>query len=139
MTDAPHVIFLSVKNNQQKILAICTVAEEYFQKEKNLLIAVANETSARYVDELLWRVPYFLPHAIISEPKAVPLAIAIAPESNLNEAAALLNLSIHITDLTKNFYLVYELMDFTSEDREEKAKQRYRYYQQLGWKITVTD
>lgn len=139
MNKARRVLFLTVKNNHQKLLAICTISEEHFLNKTNLLIAVANEASARYVDELLWRVPYFLPHAILTEAKEVPLAIAIAPESNLNGAVALFNLSPHISNLHDQFSLVYELMDLTSLEREEKSKQRLAYYEKQKWTIEATE
>jgi DNA polymerase IIIc chi subunit len=139
MNQSPRAIFVSVKTNQQKILAICTIAEEYFQKEKPLLIAVANDVSARYVDELLWRVPYFLPHSIITSEKPVLLAIAINPESNLNNGTALLNLSAHVLPIASNFPIVYELFDETADERLEKSNQRLAYYRQNSWQIMLPE
>jgi DNA polymerase-3 subunit chi len=128
------VIFYRVKDNSAKIQLIYTKAQEAFQHEKRLLIAVPNLQAAQYIDALLWKFPEesFMPHVIADAPTAEWIAITMQEQQNINQAARLLNLCPTPSALYQQVEEVYDLLDESHPQKLELSQQRLRLYQAKG-------
>jgi DNA polymerase-3 subunit chi len=124
------ITFIQVKDNKSKIETICsTIAERYRLGEK-VLIYVATEQAACYIDQLLWRSPEesFLPHSILDKPTNERIVITLLTQ-NLNQAENLFNLSPTVPPFYDQFRAVYELMDETDPAKLQASLQRKKEYE----------
>lgn len=121
--------FLEVSDNQTKTRLLCETIQNQYQLGHSVLVTVANDEAARYVDELLWRFPKesFLPHQIIQ--KAAPQKIAITTKlENLNKATVLFNLCPAASPICGQFEDVYEFFDKTHPDKERQSEEKREAY-----------
>jgi len=121
----PKINILKVKSNHEKLQKLCQTVQYHFEKKEQLLIAVPNEEVARYIDQLLWKLPQdsFLPHKIASKECDINVIITTSM-SNLNQAKVLINLLPGIHPLTSQFQIIYELYDETDPAKEMLSKER---------------
>lgn len=130
------IVFLRVADNGAKTARICNIVQQHFEHGDRVLIAVANDEVAGYVDQLLWRLPEesFLPHQIIRGHSDEKIAITTSKE-NYNKAKVLLNLCPDATPISNQFEIVYELLDETHPDKLRLSHQRQKDYQAKGHPI----
>jgi DNA polymerase-3 subunit chi len=128
------VIFIKVTTPLVKQRKLCDVIQHHFENGENILITVPNAEAARYVDELLWRLPEesILPHHIAEVPLEEPIVITTRSE-NLNEATVVFNLRSDASSLCGQIATIYELMDETHPDRQSSSLGRFTAYQKLGY------
>jgi DNA polymerase-3 subunit chi len=128
------VIFIKVTTPQIKQRKLCDVIQHHFESGENILITVPNSDAARYVDELLWRLPEesFLPHLIAEIPLEEPIVISTRSE-NLNNATVVFNLQSGASSLCGQIPTIYELMDETHPDRQSNSLERFTVYQKQGY------
>ncbi len=131
------ITFYRVKDNTAKLTFICQKAQEAFQQEKRLLIAVPNLQAAQYIDQLLWRTPEesFMPHVVTDMPTQEWIAITLQEQVNVNQALRLLNLCPHPSSLYQQVEEVYDFYDETHPQKKELSEQRLRFYQEKGVRV----
>lgn len=132
----PMIIFLRVADNSAKTARLCTIVQQHFEHGDRMLITVANDEVAGYVDQLLWRLPEesFLPHQIVRGPSEEKIVITTGKE-NYNKAKVLLNLCPDASPISSQFQIVYELLDETHPDKLRLSQQRQRDYEAGGYNV----
>lgn len=132
----PQILFIPVKDNHAKIIALCRIVEMHFEQKKKLLIVAPSAEAANYIDQLLWKYKEesFLPHTIIDSQTSEPIGITTKME-NLNRASSLLNLCPSAVPIFESFENIYELFDETMPDKAELSRQRQQTYVKQGCKI----
>jgi DNA polymerase IIIc chi subunit len=131
------VIFIPIKDNAAKLQAITTLAYRYFTGGTRMLFCVASDEAARYVDELLWKLPpeSFLPHAILTQPSSEAIGITTGLV-NLNEATVLFNLRPEANPLANAFSVTYEYLDETHPDKLKQSLERKNAYLKQGLEVS---
>lgn len=89
----PDIIFIRVADNKTKIWRLCECIKTHFHRGERLQLSVQGQEAAKYVDDLLWRLPEesFLPHQITHSPSNERIAITLGHD-NFNQATVLFNL-----------------------------------------------
>lgn len=129
-----EVLFYTVSNAKEKLSYVCQLVEKRFIQKQRTLISVANSGAADYVDQLLWNYSRtsFIPHTV-SE-KKIPAAVAISTALiNVNDSPVLLNLRGEILDFSKEFQMIYELFDISSEEKKKLSQRRMDSYRENGF------
>lgn len=132
----PFIVFLRVENKQSKLMRICDVVHKYFSLGERILISIMNETSAKFIDALLWQIPpeSFLPHLIAEDFCEEPIVITQS-KKNLNKASILINLQKDAFANTETFSKIYELKDLTSLEKHDLSCKREKEYKKMGLQI----
>ena len=128
--------FLRVADVHSKLMRICDTVYEHVSLGQRILISVDDDVSAKFVDDLLWRLPEesFIPH-IISDTECENDVIISTVEKNLNKAFVLINLRSSISPMAKSFSAIYELNDHTVAKKLELSRQRYSAYKREGFPL----
>lgn len=118
-----------------KLQKIVRAAHYHFQKKEPLLFVVDNDISAKYIDDLLWKMPQesFLPHIVTSSPTKELIAIS-SKKKSLNGANHFFNLT-NLPLLLEDFYVVYEFEDFTQPEKIKLAQFKYAQYRAKDFAI----
>lgn len=129
-----QIIFLKVATPQAKQNKLCEIVHFHFEKGDRILISVPSIEVARYVDELLWRLPEesFLPHVIVESSIDESVVITIKSE-NLNHATIVFNLQGLDSSLAGEVDTIYELLDETHPEKLKASKGRLESYQKRGY------
>lgn len=135
---APKIIFLEIITNQQKITALCQLAQSYFDQKDAVLILAPSVQALHYIDELLWKYPddSFLPHETASSPSKEKVVIT-THQQNLNQAKVLINLSPQPPLFLDGFETIYELYDKTHPDKSKQSEKRYQEYLKKGLNVII--
>lgn len=125
------IVFIKVADNKTKLWRLCECVRQHFLRGDRLLVAVSGQEAAKYIDELLWRLPEdsFLPHSIIESPSRERIAITLSQE-NLNQATVLFNLQTTPYAKFQQFTTLYEFYDETQPSKTELSQQRLQAYPQ---------
>ncbi|MBJ7450086.1 MAG: DNA polymerase III subunit chi [Parachlamydiales bacterium] len=128
--------FRRVLKNIDKLSAVCQIAQEQFLRKERLLITVPDETTEKYIDELLWRLPTdsFLPHFVRTSECEESIVITRWPK-NLNHAGVLLNLCPNPTPIALQFLHIYELFDETHPSKKAISQKKWDIYSQAGYHV----
>ncbi len=130
------ITFLKVTNNLEKVQTISDLSRSLFFEKKRTLIRAATQEAAKYIDDLLWKIPKegFLPHELADS--AIDEALIITTkETNLNQATVLVNLSPSFPK-KEEYTQVFELLDETSEEKKSNSLSRLMTYKELGFQIS---
>ncbi len=125
-----RAIFFQIKNNKSKLRKIIETANFHFSKNENFLFIVADEASAKFVDELLWKNPptSFLPHFVSSTYLEEKIVITSKRE-NLNNSKYIFNLCPNPLMLD-NINIIYEFEDFTASGKLQLSRKKYELYKE---------
>jgi len=136
---SPTVYFLSVTDNTTKLNSICNVIQDHFYKKETILISVASDEAAVYIDTLLWKMPEesFIPH-LIAKNTVNERVVITTSQTNLNQAGVLVNLCSTMPTNINDFNVIYELMDRTHPEKEILANKRKAAYEAAGLNILDT-
>lgn len=123
------IVFLKVIDSKSKLVRLCECIQEHFVKGDKILLSVANQESARYLDELLWRLPQegFLPHSISTQPTEEQIVITLS-HANLNHAQIVFNLRQEAIADFASYACVYELFDESHPDKLQQSLLRQASY-----------
>jgi DNA polymerase IIIc chi subunit len=132
----PKLIFLSVANNKEKLKFISDIVAKHFHQAEPILILVASDEAALYIDQLLWKSPEesFIPHAIVHATSKERVAISKS-KSNFNQAAVLINLRPDAAVEIEGVHIIYDLIDLTHSSKEELSHLRQKTYESAGYSI----
>lgn len=119
---------------------VCDLAADAWRLGKKVLIACADEQQALLIDELLWqRDPaQFVPHNLSGEAGRVmtPVEICWPDKRNSQRRDLLISLLPNVPDFALLFPQVIEFVP-TNEQLKILARERYKYYRQLGWQLST--
>jgi len=120
------IIFIKIADNKSKLWRLCECIRQHFQKGERLLVAVSSPEAAKYIDDLLWRLPEesFLPHC---SPSNERIAITLSQE-NLNSATVLFNLQTAPYAMFEQYNTLYEFYDESQPSKAELSQQRLQAY-----------
>ncbi len=133
-----QIYFLPTKTPQEKIGQILRVAHQAHLKSEKLLFLTDSESTASYIDVLLWKHPKesFLPHTRAGSPGDEKIVIGILGAS-LIEFKKIFNLSKSPIDMknVKSALVIYEFDDQTNEKGTLHTKHMYKIYKEQGFAI----
>ncbi len=126
------------RQNRERIL--CSLAQKALNQGHRIHIHTADEQQANRLDNLLWtwNDVSFLPHAAVSEASAdTPIHIGY----NVDEPRfddILINMADPAPGFFSRFERVLEIVATEPVERE-RARQRYRFYQDRGYPLSKHD
>jgi len=125
-----RAIFFQIKNNKSKLQKLVEIANFHFSKNENFLFITADESSVKFVDELLWKSPTtsFLPHFASSTCLDEKIVITSKRE-NLNNSKYIFNLCPNPLMLD-NINIIYEFEDFTASGKLQLSRKKYELYKE---------
>lgn len=128
-------------NAHDRIDVARRLAIKVLQSGQRALLYVSDPALAAELDAGLWTQDKlsFLPHVRCGHPLAAetPLLIGTDPEA-LASHDILINLDNESPPCFGRFTRMLEVVSTDPEDRQ-KARQRYRYYQERGYEIKTND
>jgi DNA polymerase III subunit chi len=128
-------------NADDRFQVACRLAGKVVAQKKRMLIYAPEPEAASRIDKMLWTWPAigFVPHCALHDPLAGETPVLIAP--HLEEAPQcelLLNLGAQTPPHFERFERLLEIVPL--EEAERKAgRDRYRFYQVRGYKISSHD
>jgi DNA polymerase III subunit chi len=128
-------------NAENRLQVACRLAGKALKQGQRLLIYAPDGDSASRVDAMLWTSPAigFIPHVKVPSPLAAETPVLIASgEESPRGCELLLNLGADCPPHFERFTRLFELVDTTEENRQA-GRNRYRFYQERGYKITSHD
>ncbi|MFC0323169.1 DNA polymerase III subunit chi [Gallibacterium melopsittaci] len=116
----------------------CDLAADAWRLGKKVLIACQTKEQALLIDEMLWqRDPeQFVPHNLSGEAGGymTPVEICWSEKRNSQRRDLLISLSLQVPEFALLFPQVIEFVP-TDEQLKILARERYKYYRQLGWQL----
>ncbi len=133
-----NIIFLTIRNTQEKLSKLCAIAHRYFEAKTPLLFMTSDDKAREFLDDLLWKMPIdsFLPHTATNMPCKDLIAVTSARQ-NVNEARTIFNLTSDplITELQAT--TIYEFDESASTLRRKISEERFNVYRQKGYAIST--
>jgi DNA polymerase III subunit chi len=128
-------------NADDRFQVACRLAAKALAQKKRMLIYAPEPETASRIDKLLWTWPAigFVPHCALHDPLAgeTPVLIASVPESPPH-CELLLNLGAATPPHFERFERLLEVVP-TEEAERQAGRERYRFYQARGYKISSHD
>jgi len=118
-----RIILFQVKQPNEKISRLAETASSHFERKERLVIFT---DAIQYVDDLLWKIPLFLPHSIDTED-----FIIITSSKTTFSAKVAFNLC-PTPLLIEGFRLIYDFEDLTSPSRQQLSSVRFDAYKKAG-------
>lgn len=134
----PEVSFyvLSSRAEKERQYFACKLVEKAYRAGQKIYVLTDSENQSRYMDDLLWtfRAGSFIPHQIYSgalpdEENPVVIGSMEAPET---WRKTIINLSARSPEDLGHTEKLLEILD-DNEDIKTAGRNRYRYYQKLGF------
>lgn len=119
----------------------CRLAAKAYDKPSRLVVYAADRQKLARFDQQLWsfQATRFVPHCFVESPLAAETPILLATGGDaLPHRDVLLNLDDAWPPFFATFERVLEIVG-AEEDDKERARARYRFYQQRGYDIQVHD
>lgn len=118
----------------------CDLAADAWRLGKKVLISCQDKEQALLIDEMLWqRDPeQFVPHNLSGEAGGfmTPVEICWPEKRNAQRRDLLISLSLQVPEFALLFPQVIEFVP-TDEPLKILARERYKYYRQLGWQLST--
>ena len=128
-------------NAEDRFQVACRLAGKALAQKKRLLIYAPDPEVASRIDKLLWTWPAigFVPHCAPHDTLADETPILVASEPQTPAACGLLlNLGAGCAPHFERFERLLEVVP-TEEAERQAGRERYRFYQARGYKITNHD
>ncbi len=115
-------------------LFTCRLLETVVRRGADVHVHVADEATARALDERLWSFSAgsFVPHRLVGSAGRAPVWIGWQPPAQPGEV--LLTLTDEVPYFFSGFRRVLELVP-AEEPARERARARYRFYRERGYKL----
>ena len=128
-------------NAADRFQVACRLAGKAVAQKKRMLIYAPEPETASRIDKMLWTWPAigFVPHCAVHDPLAgeTPILIASDPDSP-PQCELLLNLGAETPPHFERFERLLEVVP-TDEAERQAGRERYRFYQARGYKISNHD
>ena len=128
-------------NAEDRLQVACRLAGKAMARGQRMLIYAPEHEIAQRVDRMLWTWPAigFVPHVKAQSPLAAETPVLIASgEETPAQCELLLNVGSECPPHFERFARLFELVDTTEENRQA-GRNRYRFYQERGYKISNHD
>jgi DNA polymerase-3 subunit chi len=128
-------------NAADRFQVACRLAAKALAQKKRMLIYAPEPETASRIDKLLWTWPAigFVPHCAAHELLAGETPVLIASDSeSLPHCELLLNLGAETPPHFERFERLLEVVP-TEEAERQAGRERYRFYQARGYKISNHD
>jgi DNA polymerase III subunit chi len=128
-------------NAEDRLQVACRLAGKAFKQGQRMLIYAPDPELARRLDAVMWSWPQigFLPHCMAHAPLAAETPVLIASgEETPPECGLLLNLGAECPPHFERFNRLFEIVSVQDEEKAQ-GRDRYRFYQQRGYKISNHD
>jgi len=128
-------------NAEDRLQVACRLAGKAVKQGSRMLIYAPDADVASRLDTLMWTWPAigFVPHVKAQSPLAAETPVLIASgEETPAQCELLLNLGSECPPHFERFARLFELVDTTEENRQA-GRNRYRFYQERGYKISNHD
>lgn len=132
--------FIKLQSRDRKLVLLCKWTEKHFQEGRTVAIHAADADQAKKIDKKLWtfKQSSFVPHAIIGEaeePVIEPVLIAVGDEE-VPESDVLMVASGRDPDgWVGRFPRVYDFAEIYDSDLRLAARERFKTYQDGGYKM----
>ena len=128
-------------NAEDRLQVACRLAGKAFKQGSRMLIYAPDNETARRLDSLMWTWPAigFTPHCLARAPLAAETPVLIATGDDAPpDCELLLNLASECPPHFERFTRLFEIVSAQDEEKV-KGRNRYRFYQERGYKITNHD
>ena len=128
-------------NAADRLEVACRLAGKAAQQKKRMLIYAPDPEAASRIDRLLWTWPAigFVPHCAPHDPLAGETPVLIASDAGASgDCGLLLNLGADCPPQFERFERLLEIVP-TDEAGRQEGRERYRFYQARGYKISSHD
>ena len=132
-------------NAGDRFQVACRLAGKVVAQKKRMLIYAPEAEAASRIDKLLWTWPAigFVPHCALHDPLAGETPVLIAADAGTASPALagcelLLNLGAECPPHFERFERLLEVVP-TDEAERQAGRERYRFYQARGYKISNHD
>jgi len=119
----------------------CRLAEKAFKEGRQIYVHVADETTARKLDKLMWQYKpeAFLPHNIVGDEEIPHAPIQIGWQEHPNHHFDVL---INLVSPQPSFFSRFErVLEIVIQDEAilEQSRQHYKFYRDRGYEVTHRD
>jgi DNA polymerase-3 subunit chi len=128
-------------NAQAPLQVACRLAAKALGQQKRLLIHAPDAETASQIDRTLWTWPAigFVPHCAVHDPIAADTPVLIGSGEEIPEGCDIvLNLGAECPPHFERFERLLEIVGSDEEGRRA-GRERYRFYQSRGYKISNHD
>jgi DNA polymerase-3 subunit chi len=128
-------------NAQAPLQVACRLAAKALGQQKRLLIHAPDAETASQIDRTLWTWPAigFVPHCAVHDPLAADTPVLIGSGEEIPEGCDIvLNLGAECPPHFERFERLLEIVGSDEEGRRA-GRERYRFYQSRGYKISNHD
>jgi len=128
-------------NAEDRFQVACRLAGKALAQKKRMLIYAPDAEAASRIDKLLWTWPAigFVPHCALHDPLAPETPVLIASDAETPAPCELLlNLAAECPPHFERFERLLEVVP-TDEGERRAGRERYRFYQSRGYKISAHD
>jgi DNA polymerase III subunit chi len=128
-------------NAEDRFQVACRLAAKALAQKKRMLIYAPDPEAASRIDRLLWTWPAigFVPHCTPHDPLAGETPVLIASDAGASgDCGLLLNLGAECPPHFERFERLLEVVPTDDTGRQE-GRERYRFYQARGYKISSHD
>ena len=139
---------LSTDNLDARLRVACRIAQKAVQQRHHVFVNAADETDANRLDDLLWTFSQgsFIPHLVAGRGAAAdgdePVVIGVGDSDSADDPPAeagehwdvMINLAQEVPGFFSRYARVAEVVD-ADPARRNHGRQRYRYYQDRGYKL----
>lgn len=131
-----QIFVTRVTTPQEKLHAIYSIVQRYFEQGHRILIQVPNDEAAVFMDQFLWKYEEegFIPH-MITKADVKAAVVITTQEKNLNAATVVINLCPHVTSLTPQVEMLFELEDLTHPLKAQLSQERIEVYRSKGFNL----
>ncbi|MEI6243291.1 MAG: DNA polymerase III subunit chi [Chlamydiota bacterium] len=126
------VVFFTIKTPEDKLSKLVQAAHFHFSKKEKLLFFVKDDMTAKFVDDLLWKIPEesCLPHGI----EDFSYTVIISKDLPVTLPSYVFNLTIEPL-LSASCKRIYELEDTSSPQKKEISQKKFYAYKEKGFLI----
>lgn len=128
-------------NADDRFQVACRLAGKALVQKKRMLIYAPEPEAASRIDKLLWTWPAigFVPHCAPHDPLAAHTPVLVASDpGEVGDCGLLLNLGAQCPPHFERFERLLEVVSTDAAEREA-GRERYRFYQARGYKISNHD
>ncbi len=131
----PQVVFHALNKDQQALQRTCELVADAYSKRQRCRVLCVDQKQAEQVDELLWQLPAdrFIPHNMHSEGPASGTPVEVCwHHTQLEKCHVVVNLTDELIQQPQQFLFIYDFVP-ADEEAKQKARLRYKHYQQAGF------
>jgi len=135
------VKFLLLKTETSIVKQTIETLTDLYHRHDKIFVLCEQRSVLEQVDEYLWHESHnsFIPYSVEGECTQSSSNVLLSTQSTqLSSSKAMINIGAELPDRLNNLREIIELVK-TSEEDKENARQRFKYYRQLGFNVTMLE